>query len=56
MKNAASAVAATKAAGATERDELQIDTECYTLAMIFETFGYVWSIREPDRANGRVAA
>jgi uncharacterized glyoxalase superfamily protein PhnB len=56
VKNAASVVAATEAAGATERDELYIDDEHYTLAVIFDHFGHLWWIMERDKSNGRVAA
>jgi PhnB protein len=56
VKNAASLVAAAKAAGATEREELQIDAEGHKVAVIFDPFGHVWAIRERDKANGRVAA
>lgn len=56
VKNAASVVAAATAAGATERDELQIDAEGHKVAVIFDPFGHVSAIRERDRANGRVAA
>jgi hypothetical protein len=56
VKNAASVVAATEAAGATERDELSIDDEHYTLTVIFDHFGHLWWIMERDKSNGRVAA